>query len=178
MVFWGAEAEGRREQRVSIGLQYGFLGLVYLIGIAGFAAVPAARRREAHTVFLFQNMLAWFLGLIAVEAGWLIYPVRELAKSSSTSFVFEYLCYPVVTVYYNLYYPEKGSTAAKLGWSALFAVGITIPEYLIEKYTDLVKYTGWQWYWTTISISLTLAVSRLFFVWFFGPHRVPASGKR
>ncbi|MDF2935297.1 MAG: hypothetical protein K0Q90_670, partial [Paenibacillaceae bacterium] len=25
---------------MSIGLQYGFLGLVYLIGIAGFAAVP------------------------------------------------------------------------------------------------------------------------------------------
>ncbi len=163
---------------MSIGWQYGFLGVVYLIGIVGFVAVPAHRRREAHAVFLFQNMLAWFLGLIAVEAGWLIYPVRELAKSSSTSFVFEYLCYPVVAVYYNFFYPEKGSAAAKLGWTALFAFGITIPEFLIEAYTDLVRYTGWKWYWTTISVSLTLAVSRLFFVWFFGPHRVPVSGKR
>ncbi|MNC21071.1 hypothetical protein D3C75_690400 [compost metagenome] len=163
---------------MSIGLQYGFLGLVYLTGIAGFVAVPAARRREAHAVFLFQNMLAWFLGLIAVEAGWLDYPVRELAQASSTSFVFEYLCYPVVAVYYNLYYPEGRSMAARLGWSALFAVCITIPEYIIEAHTDLVKYTGWKWYWTTISISLTLALSRLFFTWFFGPHRVPASGKR
>lgn len=154
---------------MSTGLQYGFLGVVYLIGITGLAVIPARRRREAYAVFMFQNMLAWILGLIAVEAGWLVYPVRELAKSSSTSFVFEYLCYPVVAVYYNLYYPEKSSAAVKLGWCLLFAVSITIPEYLIETYTDLVKYISWEWYWTTISISFTLSLSRLFFVWFFGP---------
>lgn len=163
---------------MSINLQYGLLGVVYLIGIAGVVAIPARRRREAYAVFLFQNMLAWFLGLIAVEAGWLIYPVRELAKSSSTSFVFEYLCYPVVTVYYNLLYPEKGSPAAKLGWTALFAFGITIPELLIESYTDLVRYTGWKWYWTTLSVGLTLGASRLFFNWFFTPHRVSSFWKR
>lgn len=163
---------------MSIGLQHGLLGLVYLIGVFGLVAVPARRRREAYAVFLFQNMLAWVLGLVAVESGWIIYPVRELARSSSTSFVFEYLCYPVVAIYFNLYYPRGRSIMAKAGWVALFALGITIPEYVIEAYTDLVKYTGWKWYWTTISISITLAVSKLFYNWFFSSHRLPVLGKR
>lgn len=159
-------------------VQYGILGMAYLIGLAGLIAVPAGRRREAYAVFLFQNMLAWFLGLVAVQAGWLIYPVRDLAKSSSTSFVFEYLCYPVVAVYYNLFYPSHRSPAAKAGWVVLFAMAITIPEYFIENYTDLVKYTGWKWYWTSISVGATLMLSRRFFIWFFGPHRASSLGKR
>lgn len=163
---------------MSLEMQYGLLSAVYLIGIAGIVLVPADKRRQAQAVFLFQNMLAWLLGLIAVEAGWLDYPVREMAKSSSTSFVFEYLCFPVVAVYFNLFYPQNGSMLARIGWIALFAVSITIPEYFIETYTDLIHYTGWKWYWTTISISITLGISKIFHKWFFDAHRLAVSGKK
>lgn len=150
------------------GFEQYFLFFVHLAGIAGFIMFPRQRRREAYTIFLFQGMLTWVLGLLVVEAGLLVYPVRELARASSTSFVFEFLIYPVVAAYYNIFYPGRGSSKpVKVGWLLLFAAGITVPEYLIEKYTDLLEYTGWHWYWTFLSIAATLYVSRLFYVWFF-----------
>lgn len=143
-----------------------FAGM-YVFGIVLMAFIPGEKRREAHVVFLFQNLSAWVLGLVAVEAGWLYYPIRELSKANSTSFVFEFLLYPATTAYFNIYYPERGSPLVQIGWTLLFAAGITLPEHYIEKYTNLVVYAGWQWYWTFCSVIVTLVMSRLFRNWFF-----------
>lgn len=143
------------------------LTAVYAVGITALVIVPAKKRKQAHAVFLFQGMIAWILGLIVVEAQWIQYPVRELYKSSSTSFLFEFLIFPMIGAYYNIYYPEGKSLTAQVGWLMLFAFGITLPELFIEKFTLLISYTGWQWYWTSISVSITLCLSRLFDRWFF-----------
>lgn len=148
-------------------LERTILSMVYVVGIIALIAVPSAKRREAHAVFLFQGMIGWMLGLIVVEAGWIEYPVRELSGSSSTSFVFEFLIFPVIAAYYNIYYP-KGNGLAQFGWLMLFTLAVTVPEQFIERYTLLITYTGWQWYWTCSSVGATLYASRLFHNWFFG----------
>ncbi|MDF2926467.1 MAG: hypothetical protein K0R57_5381 [Paenibacillaceae bacterium] len=148
-------------------LEHYFLIFVHAVGITAFLCIPRHKRKEAHAVFLFQGMLTWILGLSVVEAGWLMYPIRELNEASSTSFVFEFLIFPVTAAYYNIFYPANQPVGKRFAWLLLFAAGITLPEYFIERYTDLLEYTGWSWYWTTLSISATLCISRLFFLWFF-----------
>lgn len=143
------------------------LAVVYTIGILGVLLIPSGKRRLAHTAFLFQGMVSWILGIIVVEAGWLQYPVREMSNSSGTSFLFEFLMFPVIAAYYNMYYPEGKALRVQAAWLLLFSGSITALELLIEKNTLLILYTGWQWYWTTISVSTTLLLSRYFCRWFF-----------
>ena len=136
-------------------------------GISAFLLVPKHRRREAHVVFLFQQLITWALGLCTVEFGLLKYPVHELHKANYTSITFEYFIYPTVAVYFNLYYPSKRAVWLRLCYYAAFAASITGPEVLIEHTTRLIHYTGWHWYYTTVSITATLLLSRLFYSWYF-----------
>ncbi|MFD0694490.1 CBO0543 family protein [Paenibacillus sp. GCM10027628] len=147
---------------------------VWAICIVGLLLVPKHRRREAQVVFLFQQYITWLLGLIVVQNGWLEYPVREL-RSNQTSLTFEFLAYPIVAVYMNLYYPTKKSAWIQLLYVAAYPAGITIIEHFIEKYTQLIDYLSWKWYWTFLSILATLLISRGFYVWFY---RKPVGNKK
>ncbi|MCD1258636.1 hypothetical protein B5M42_007290 [Paenibacillus athensensis] len=142
---------------------------VWLISITAMFFVPKERRRESHTVFLFEQMTAWLLGLIVVEAGLLEYPFREL-HANRTSFTFEFIAYPMVSVYYNLYFPQRRSAWIKLLYTLAFGAGITIPELWLETHTQLIRYSGWRWYDTLGSVSLTLFSARLYRNWFL--HKV------
>ncbi|MCZ8514005.1 hypothetical protein O9H85_16560 [Paenibacillus filicis] len=143
------------------------LCIAYGGSLAALVLVPNDRRRESQAVFLFFGLVTWVLGLAAVEAGWLTYPVREFQSATQTSFVFEFLAFPVVSIYFNLYFPQGRSPWIQAGYGGAFAAAITVPEFFIEKYTQLIEYHGWTWYWTFVSVMLTLWVSRLFYVWFF-----------
>jgi hypothetical protein len=163
----GMQLTSREEETMEYLVERVILISVYAAGILALVLVPRRKRKEAQAVFLFQGMVTWILGLTVVEAGWIEYPVRELSKASSTSFLFEFLIYPVIAAYFNIYYPKGKPWHTQLGWLLLFAGGITLPEFIIEHATRLVVYTGWSWYWTTLSISATLGISRLYHRWFF-----------
>lgn len=143
------------------------LTVAYAIAIVLLLSVPKRRRREAHAVFLFQCLLTWMLGLMVVEAGLIDYPVREFVKAARTSFLYEYLAYPTVAVYFNLYYPKGKSILWQIGYYVAFSLGLTIPEVIIEKYTLLIKYEHWAWYGTFSALTATLFLSRRFYKWFF-----------
>ncbi|WP_274648921.1 CBO0543 family protein [Paenibacillus humicola] len=136
-------------------------------GISSILLVPKRRRREAHAVYLFQQLITWPLGLLPVELGLLEYPVHELGRANETSITFEFFIYPTVAAYFWLYYPRGRTVPVRLLYYAAFAGGITIPELLFEHYTKLIRYTGWHWYYTTLSISATLWLSRRLGLWFF-----------
>jgi hypothetical protein len=44
---------------------------------------------------------------------------------------------------------------------------ITGIEVFLEQYTLLIKYSGWQWYWTFISITLIFWLNQKMVKWFF-----------
>ena len=130
-------------------------------------SVPRTRLREAVVVYLFMQALTWFLGLVVVEAGLIVYPVRLFPESTNTSFGFEFVIYPVICVIFNLHYPERKGWLRQFLHFALFCTAITVVEVIVERYTDIIEYTGWTWYWTWLSLFVTLFASRLFYLWFF-----------
>ncbi|MBP1964776.1 CBO0543 family protein [Paenibacillus aceris] len=139
---------------------------VWAISVIGMLLVPKRNRRKAQVAFLFQQFLSWILGLIVVQNNWLEYPVRELRYNYS-SLTFEFIGYPIIAVYLNIYYPK-----VKKGWTRFlfvlsFPAAITLIEILLETRTQLIKYHTWSWYWTFISIFTTLLLSLLFNRWFF-----------
>ncbi|CAM4404595.1 CBO0543 family protein [Paenibacillus tarimensis] len=144
-----------------------FLASVYAVCFILLFLIPKDRRRQAHAVFLFQGFMTWILGLFVVEMGWLDYPVREFNRGTQTSFLFEYLAYPTVTAYFNVYFPAGRPVIRRLLYTGAYCTAITVPEIFLEKYTGLIEYHTWTWYWTFISLYLTLMLSRWFHNWFF-----------
>ncbi|CAG7642694.1 hypothetical protein PAESOLCIP111_04371 [Paenibacillus solanacearum] len=149
---------------------------VYVISIGAFVLIPAHRRREAHVTFLCQELVTWFLGLVVVENDWIRYPVREMQVGTTSSIVYEYISYPVVTAYFNLYYPRRRKLPVQLAYYVLAVSALTTPEYFIEKYTALIDYEKWHWYYTFLSLSVTLLLSRLFYSLFFREGRSRKDG--
>lgn len=144
------------------------LGCVWTLSLLLLAfAVPRAKRGVAQVAFLFKQMLTWIFGLIFVESRLLEYPVRCFATVNRSSFTFEFLAFPALCAVYNCHYPERRGILARLLYTAAYSSVMTAVEWLIERYTKLIDYTGWTWYWTWVSLFVTFIASRLFCVWFF-----------
>ncbi|WP_395947785.1 CBO0543 family protein [Bacillus sp. X1(2014)] len=104
---------------------------------------------------------------IAVGLNLLEYPVRELAKVNGTSFLYEFFLFPVVTIFFCIYYPQTSKRWKKFIYISAFSTGLTIPEVIIVQYTNLIKYLKWEWYYTWTSVYATLFLAWVFYKWYF-----------
>ena len=148
-------------------LEWWILLGVWLLSSGLLFLIPKQKLRLAITAFVFMQAVTWMFGLIVVEVGLLTYPVRLFAKANRASFTYEFFAYPAVAVIFNVFYPHLSRKAVKFFYYGAYCTALTIPEVLIEKYTDLLEYHHWTWYWTWITLFLTFMISRGFCVWFF-----------
>jgi hypothetical protein len=144
---------------------------VWAISLIGLLIVPKRYRRKAQAAFLFQQFITSILGLIVVQNGWLEYPAREL-QHNYTSVTFEFIGYPIIAVYLNVYYPAAKSRWIRWLFVLAFPTGITIIEIMLERHTHLIHYHTWDWYWTFLSTLVTLQLSLVFNRWFFRENGV------
>lgn len=143
------------------------LYILYASTFISLAFIPKDKLRDASIIFLFQQAITWFLGIVAVGLKLLEYPVRELAEVNGTSFLYEFFQYPVITIFFCIYYPKSKSKLKKFLYVSLFSTGLTVPEIFIEKYTNLITYVNWKWYYTWLSVYATLFLAWVFYKWFF-----------
>ncbi|MEH7237641.1 CBO0543 family protein [Bacillus sp. JJ1562] len=143
------------------------LYICYSCTIISLAFIPKNKLREASIAFLFQQFVSWFLGLLAVELHLLEYPVREFPNVNGTSFLFEFLVYPVISVFFCIYYPKTSTNWKKFIYISAFCTAMTISEVIYEKYTDLINYVHWDWYVSWISLYATLLLLWKFYKWYF-----------
>ncbi|MEQ2466044.1 CBO0543 family protein [Niallia hominis] len=130
--------------------------------------VPRNKIREAQLSFLFKQVLTWIFGLLVVEKNLISYPSRLFfKKANKSSFTFEYFVYPALCSFFNLYYPEKRSTFYKFCYYLLFSGIITGFEVVGCKYTNLIKYKNWKWYWSFITMWVTYYISLIYYRWYF-----------
>jgi hypothetical protein len=130
--------------------------------------VPKDKIRHASVPFLFKQVITRFFGLLVVEKNLIEYPYRPfLKKAHKASFCFEYFLYPVVCVLFNLYYPEKRNILIKTLYYFIHTSLITGLEVLFVKYTNLIRYKKWNWYWSFITIWFSNYLSHVFYKWFF-----------
>jgi hypothetical protein len=111
---------------------------------------------------------AWIFGLTVVELGLLQYPIRFFDTAVSSSFTFEFLAFPTMSVLYNLHYPTHRKLWVRFCYIVAYPSVMTGFEVLLEGNTNLIKYTGWDWYWSLLTISAVLQFSYWFFTWFTG----------
>jgi hypothetical protein len=143
------------------------LGIVWLISLISIWFISKQKIRDATFIYFLTSTLTWPLGLIVVELDLIEYQVAELYKANSTSFSYEYVILPLVCVHFNLFYPATGKIGKKVSYYAAFLTVLTILEYFIERYTLLVSYIKWEWYFTFISLALLLYVVRVLYKCFF-----------
>lgn len=143
------------------------LYISYSICFILLAYIPKDKWREASITFVFHQFTTWFLGLLVVELRLIEYPVRVLADVTRSSFLFEFLAFPVVGIFYCIYFPVGGAVWKKFLYTCVFVTALTIPEITLEKYTDVIHYIKWEWYITWISVFTTLYLLGLFHRWFF-----------
>ncbi|WP_185806846.1 CBO0543 family protein [Bacillus sp. HMF5848] len=129
--------------------------------------IPKDKVRHGVLAFLYKQIVTWLFGLVVVDKGLIAYPIRIFSKANKSSFSFEYFFYPSLCAIFNIHYPEGKSKWLK-GFYYLFHAGfITLVEVCAEKYTNLIQYKRWSWYWSFLTIATTYYSSRLFYRWFF-----------
>ena len=121
--------------------------------------------RDWVVVYLFKAVLDLTLGSAVVEAGLLSYPVRLLPGSFDTSIIFEIWIFPILCILYNQITRTR-SLWPIVYYALLFGAGITIMEYSLEIYTDLIKYVSWKWYYSFLSLTVLFLASRLFIAFY------------
>lgn len=132
-----------------------------------YLCVPKVMYREAQVSFLFMQALTWFSGGIVVEMHLIRYPVRLFTHAFQSSFTFEYLAFPVISVLFNLYFPENKSWVKKALYVLTFPTILTIIEVPLEKYTDTLEYQHWNWVLIWGTRLIALYISYLYYKWFF-----------
>jgi hypothetical protein len=157
------------------GLDKGIELLAWLVtGFLLIRFVPKNRMREAHLSFFFKQVVTWLFGLLVVEKGLISYPYRTFFKKAhKASFTFEYFVYPALCSLFNLYYPENKHPLKKLMYYFAHSGIITVFEVFAVKYTNLIRYNKWTWYWSFITIWITYYISRLYFRWFYKDRSIP-----
>jgi hypothetical protein len=146
--------------------QYLLIG-VWVVSFLLIFTIPRDKFRLALVSFLFKQMITSVVGHVVVEYGLLAYPVTELADINRTSFTYEFLAYPIICAIFNVYYPFNRSRLYQVGYYIVFATALTIPEVLIERYTELIRYVRWNWFWTWGTLFITFLMTRVFCVAFF-----------
>ncbi|ALC91645.1 hypothetical protein AM500_19035 [Bacillus sp. FJAT-18017] len=144
------------------------VGITIIAILAFVTLIPKNRAREAWVILLFLQVITWPAGLFVVEMGWIKYPVQLLADTNQynrTSLTFEFFVFPIVAIIFSLYFPKVGKLGALI-YYVCFTGFFTILEVIIEKTTRLVDYHGWTWYWTFITVNITLFINHKYYLWF------------
>jgi hypothetical protein len=135
--------------------------------ISLFIFIPKNKVRLAWVAFLFKQCITWPSGLLVADMGWIQYPIRFFENANYTSFTFEYFFYPVIGVYFNVYFPEKKSLVVRTSYYILFCTVLSFAELFIHYYTSLIDYIHWNAAITWVTLLVTFYITRKFCLWFF-----------
>lgn len=132
-----------------------------------FIFVPKNKVRLALVAYFFQQAMTWPMGLYVSDRGWIQYPIRFFENASQASFTFEFLFYPVMCVYFNIYFPAGKTLLVRSAYYILFCSTLTMAELFILQHTNLIRYIHWNAYLTWVTLFITAYVGRKFCLWFF-----------
>jgi hypothetical protein len=148
-------------------LEYMILLAAWILTIIALLLfIPRDKIRQAHIAFLFKQLLTWVFGLSVVQLKLIEYPVRLFPYANRASFTFEFFVYPAICAICFVHYPERKSKIIKFSYIAVYTSCMTLFETIIGKYTELIHYIHWTWYWSWITIFLTTWITIIYSRWF------------
>ncbi len=141
--------------------------LMWVVGLISYILfVPKNRYRRFLFTFLVCKTLMWISVLIHTKYHLISFPIRELPKATRVLITTGYFFYPLICGFCVIFEP-KGNLFKKLFNLSLYISGITIFEYMIEIYTNLINYIHYAWYWAWINLFCTFSATSLIYQWFF-----------
>ena len=121
--------------------------------------------RDWVVVYLFKCNLDFIWGSPVVSLKLIEYPDRLLPRYYETSILFELWVFPVLCIWYNQVTKDRG-LGPIIFYALVFSAGITVIEYPLELYTDLIRYMKWSWFTTFYTLNITFLLSRTFIALF------------
>ena len=147
--------------------------ILFLLWVSGITAIALFIPRNRLRAFLFALLVCqaflWVSTLIHAKYGLLSFPVREFPKATDVLFTTEYFFYPLTLGWYTRF-EHKESLMIRLCYMAIWVTVITGIDYLIEKYSDLIVYENYAWYWSWLDFYIIIFLSSLIYRWFFKDH--------
>lgn len=134
----------------------------FIVGIIMlFLSLRKLPLRDWLILFLFTSYISVIAGTVVVEEGMLDYPVKLFEKHFDSSLQFEMLILPVICLYF--YQTSYHSTYTGIFLQGLLYTSIlTLVEFLLESYTDVIEYYTWSWIHTFISVFILMIFVRVF----------------
>ncbi|PZD97484.1 hypothetical protein DNH61_02085 [Paenibacillus sambharensis] len=129
--------------------------------------VPRDKIRPAITAFLFMQMITYVMGLVVVEQGLIVYPVREVPDSNRASLTYEFMAFPTVSALFVSRFPTSSSLLCRCLYYIIYSSVLTSAEALLEAHTNVIHYIHWRWWLTWSSLLVSLWLTNLFCKWFF-----------
>ncbi|HAM81946.1 CBO0543 family protein [Ornithinibacillus bavariensis] len=153
-------------------IEWWILIVAYTLATSVLFFIPKGKYRLAIVAFLFNQAITFLVGLLVVDLGMIEYPVRLFASINRTSFTFEYYIFPIICAAFNVWYPNGSNRFIQLGYYVSYCSFMTIIEGLLERNTELIKYTHWEWYYTWITLFLSFFFVRIICVWYFSEKKL------
>lgn len=142
-------------------MEKGILWFLLVLGIALFIfSLRKQPIKDWILSFLLTAYFAIFIGTIVADLKLVQYPVNLFGSYFSSSLLFEFVLFPVVTIYFY----QTSHRSRMLGITfqcVVYTGGLTIVEALFQRYTDLVEYVHWSWTHTFLSVFCFLFAVRL-----------------
>jgi hypothetical protein len=144
------------------------IGVIMIAYFSSLSLIPRNKARDAWVLFLFLQVITWPAGLLAVEMGWIEYPIQLIKgvnQYNRTSLTLEFFIFPIVAILFSLYFPNV-RWFGKIVYYVSFAGFFTIIEVVLERTTRLVEYHEWKWYWTLSTVILSLFLNHTYYQWY------------
>lgn len=139
---------------------------MWAVGIAACLFVPRKARREGWIVFLACQAINWVSSLVEVRLGWIAFPVREFPHATDLGVTLEFFFYPLCCVFFYIGLPRR-TKWMQAAWLALWALGIAFFDGLLARYSDLLEYGLFSWYWSALDFALVFALTAAYTRQFF-----------
>ncbi|MDQ0875794.1 hypothetical protein QFZ77_004453 [Paenibacillus sp. V4I3] len=95
-------------------------------------------------VYLITVFFSSFIPVILIEQHYYEHPVRFLSQYFSSAVLFDYLAFPTLNVLFNLT-TKRSKLVGVLAQAVLYSALMTTVEFILERYTELIKYYSWTW---------------------------------
>lgn len=152
---------------VYMSIEFVTLIVIWAIGVISFFIfTPKCHRRKLIFGYLVCKTLTWLSSLLYVNYNLLIFPIREFPKATDLLLTTEYFFYPLLCGFYIIHEP-KSNYFIQFLYLSLWVSILVIIGVIIEKYTNLIEYTHYHWYWNWLNLLCIFATSNIICHYFF-----------
>lgn len=114
-------------------------------------------------VAMFASLYANLWCYVATYFNWWEYPIQLVSIDEDISVTTNMIIVPIAAMFWIRYSPMS-----RIKWAFLWTTLLTIPEYLLERHTNAIKYhSGYDWYHTYLLWLISWFIWYQFHKWFY-----------